>query len=364
MKNTIGTSVSLTVFGESHGPEVGVVLDGLAPGVKVSEESIARQLARRRPSQKTDTARVEEDKFRILSGVRDGRSCGSPICISIPNTNVHSADYIADIARPSHADYAADTKYHGFQDQRGGGHFSGRVTAGIVAAGAICLDALRSRGIRTASHILACGSVKDRGWKEFKDDFNSLEGKIFPTLDDEAGAAMLDEILDARSKGDSVGGIIQAAVTGLPAGVGEPWFDSLEAVISRAMFAIGGVKGIEFGAGFSLGGMKGSEANDAFRIRDGKVVTLSNNSGGINGGISNGMPIVFNLAVRPTPSIAQRQESVNFREMKDVSLEIKGRHDPAIIRRICPVVDCMTAVVLCDCLAIRFGTDWITGGSE
>lgn len=364
MKNTIGTSVSLTVFGESHGPEVGVVLDGLAPGVRVSEESIARQLSRRRPSQQTDTARVEEDKFRILSGVRDGRSCGSPICISIPNTNVRSSDYNENIARPSHADYAADAKYHGFQDQRGGGHFSGRVTAGIVAAGAICLDALRARGIRTASHILACGPVKDRSWGNFEDDFNALENKTFPTLDDEAGNAVQRVILEARSKGDSVGGIIQTAVTGLPAGVGEPWFDSLEAVISRAMFAIGGVKGIEFGAGFSLGGMKGSEANDAFRIRDGKVVTLSNNSGGINGGISNGMPVMFNLAVRPTPSIAQRQESVDFREMKDVSLEIKGRHDPAIIRRICPVVDCMTAVVLCDCLALRFGTDWIAGGTE
>lgn len=363
MKNTIGTSIQLTVFGESHGPAVGAVLDGLAPGIPVDEAFIASWLSRRRPSGRTDTARVEKDEFRILSGVCDGHTTGSPLTIVIPNADTRGSDYAAiqDIARPSHADYAAQAKYHGFQDKSGGGHFSGRVTAGIVAAGAVCLKALERRSIFVGTHILSCGGVTDEAFgPDCEAQICSLEGRHFPVLSDVAGA-MEDRIAEARSCGDSLGGIIQTAVCGMPAGVGEPWFDSLEGVISRAVFAIGGVKGIEFGRGFGFGSLRGSEANDPFRMCDGRVVTLTNNSGGINGGISNGMPIVFNMAVRPTPSIALPQQSVDFVRGTDAELRIKGRHDPAIVRRICPVVTCMVAAVLCDQLALRFGTDWLAG---
>lgn len=359
MKNTIGTSVQLTVFGESHGPAVGVVLDGLAPGIPVDEEYISRLLSRRRPSGRTETSRVEADEFRILSGVHEGMTSGSPLTIVIPNGNVRSSDYseIENVARPSHADFSAQAKYHGFQDKSGGGHFSGRVTAGVVAAGAVCLKALDLMGISVGTHVLQCGSVSDEPFgSDCEAQIKALESRHFPVLSDVADA-MEKEIEAARSCGDSVGGVVQTAVTGMPAGVGEPWFDSLEGAIARAMFAIGGVKGIEFGCGFGLAGMRGSEANDPFRVKDGQVVTVTNNSGGINGGISNGMPIVFNMAVRPTPSISRRQKSVDFVRGENVDLEIRGRHDPAIVRRICPVASCMTAVVLCDQLALRFGTD-------
>ncbi len=365
MKNTIGSSVCLTVFGESHGPAVGVVLDGIAPGIAVDEEFMASRLSLRRPSGSTDTARREKDDFRILSGVCKGHTTGTPLTIVIPNADTRSSDYseMENIARPSHADYSAQAKYHGYQDKSGGGHFSGRVTAGIVAAGAICLKALQARSIYTGTHILSCAGVSDRPFAAdspalCESDILSLSDREFPVLDDVA-EDMQSAIMEAAAQKDSVGGIIQTAVSGFPAGVGEPWFDSLEGAISRAVFAIGGIKGIEFGRGFALAGLRGSEANDPFRMQDGKVVTASNNSGGINGGISNGMPIVFNMAVRPTPSIARAQQSVDFVNARDVQLEIRGRHDPAIVRRICIVVTSLVAVVLCDMLAQRFGTDWI-----
>ncbi len=359
MKNSIGTSVILTVFGESHGPAIGVVLDGLAPGVKVDEEFIDSRLASRRPCGTLDTPRIEKDNYRIISGVRDGYATGAPLTIVIPNENVRSSDYPEGVARPSHSDFAAEMKYHGFEDLRGGGHFSGRVTAGVVAAGAICQTALASRGIIIGTHVLRCGAVADRPFSlDPSEEIKSLENKAFPVLD-EVEEAMGREILAAREDGDSVGGVVQCAVCGLPAGVGEPWFDSLEGMISRAIFAIGGVKGIEFGEGFGLGSMRGSQANDPFRISEGRVVTSTNHSGGINGGISNGMPLIFNMAVRPTPSIFKPQDSVDFRQGKEVQLSLKGRHDPAIVRRICPVVTGMVAVVLCDALALRYGTDFL-----
>ncbi len=361
MKNSIGTSVILTVFGESHGPAVGVVLDGLAPGIRADEVFIASQLSRRRPSGPLDTARVEKDNYQIISGVYDGYTTGAPITIVMPNENVRSSDYHEGIARPSHSDFAAEMKYHGFEDLRGGGHFSGRVTAGVVAAGAICLTALKSKGISVGTHILSCAGVDDRPFGlDPEDEIKSLETKHFPVLDD-VSEAMGDAILKAKEDGDSVGGVVQSAVCGLPAGVGEPWFDSLEGMISRAVFAIGGIKGIEFGDGFGLAAMRGSAANDPFRIKDGRIVTTTNRSGGINGGISNGMPLVFNMAVRPTPSIFKAQDTVDFRHGRETVLSLKGRHDPAIVRRICIVVTSMVAVVLCDALALRFGTDFLGG---
>ena len=360
MKNSIGTSVILTIFGESHGPAVGVVLDGLAPGLPVDEKQIAESLSRRRPCGPADTARVEKDDFRIVSGVYEGRTTGTPLTILIPNENVRSGDYAAfeHIARPSHADYAAQQKYHGFQDPRGGGHFSGRITAGIVAAGAICRQALEARGIHVATHILRLGGVEDAPFTDVASEVARIEGRRFPLildLEEQAEAV----VLAAKAEGDSVGGVIQTGICGLPAGLGEPWFDSLEGVLARAVFAIGGIKGVEFGEGFGLAGLRGSEANDPFRMRDGRVVTETNRNGGVNGGISNGMPVIFNMAVKPTPSISRTQRTVDFVEGKEVELELTGRHDPAIIRRICPVVTALTAVVLCDQLALRFGTDYL-----
>ena len=360
MKNSIGSSVILTLFGESHGEEIGVVLDGMAPGIEVNLEAIEEALSKRRPQGPTDTARREADHFRIVSGVFNGHTTGTPICILIPNENTRSQDYekSAGLARPGHADYAAHVKYAGFEDYRGGGHFSGRITAGIVAAGAIVTQALKAKGIRIGTHILSCGDICDRAFDNFEADFNELEKKDFPVLEP-VEQQMKDYILSAKHELDSVGGRIQTAITGLPAGVGEPWFDSLEGVLSRAVFAIGGIKGIEFGAGFAFAEMKGSQANDAFFNENGSIKTRTNNNGGINGGISNGMPIVFNCAVKPTPSISRPQDTVDLSTGQDARLNLVGRHDPAIIRRICIVISSITAIVICDEMAKKFGTDWL-----
>ena len=404
MKNSIGTSVILTVFGESHGPQIGAVLDGMAPGIQVDEKFIAQQLNKRRPCGTGESARVEEDEFQIVSGVFNGRTTGAPICILIPNKDVRSEDYEKNLglARPSHADFVAHVKYNGFEDWRGGGHFSGRITAGIVAIGAIALSALKSRGINIGTHILKCAGVSDIPFVSGKDaevpassvtdgqeaqlpaskeksprtaksvaaesgydyckivreQLEALENRPFPVLDN-VEQEMQERILAAKNSGDSVGGVVQTAVTGLPAGVGEPWFDSLEGALSKAMFAIGGVKGVEFGSGFAMADMLGSQANDSLYYKNCNIHTYTNNNGGINGGISNGMPVVFNLAVKPTPSIAVPQETVNMITGENATLKIVGRHDPAIVRRICPVVTAMTAIVLCDMLALAFGTNWL-----
>ena len=363
MKNSIGTSVTMTLFGESHGPAVGVVLDGLAPGIPVDEGWIARCLAQRRPCGAADTARAEQDRFRILSGVYRGKTTGTPLTIVIPNEDVRSADYqeLERVARPSHADYTAQMKYHGFQDPRGGGHFSGRITAGIVAAGAICRQALAAKGICVATHILRCAGIEDAPFTDVASEAERIEARRFPLildLEEQVEAA----VLAVKQEQDSLGGVIQTGISGLPAGLGEPWFDSLEGVLARAVFAIGGIKGIEFGDGFALAAMRGSQANDPFRMQEGRVVTATNRSGGINGGITNGMPVLFNMAVKPTPSIARPQQTVDFVKGEEVSLSLTGRHDPAIIRRICPVVTALVAVVLCDQLALRYGTDYLASG--
>lgn len=363
MKNTFGQSVAVTLFGESHGPAIGVVLDGLASGLPVSEAEIARQLARRRPADALSTARREPDSFEIVSGVFDGHTTGSPLCIIIKNTDTRSGDYCYGPARPSHADFAAHCKYRGFEDYRGGGHFSGRITAALVAAGGILLPALRRRGITVCTHILACGGVADRPFADIKQDAALLEARALPVLDAARGEEMAARIRAAAADGDSVGGITQTAAIGLPAGLGEPWFDSVEGLLSHALFSLGGIKGVEFGAGFGMTALRGSACNDAFRMENGRVVTETNRNGGINGGITNGMPIVFQCAVKPTPSIAMPQKTVDFCTNRETTLEICGRHDPAIIRRICPVIDSVTAIVLCDLLAQRFGTDYLAEGA-
>lgn len=361
MSNSIGKSIVLTLFGESHGPYIGVVIDGLTAGIKINEEFINEQLTKRRPSGNIETARVEKDKFEIISGAFNGYTTGAPLCIIIPNENTRSADYAKSygIARPSHADYVAHMKYKGYEDYRGGGHFSGRLTAAIVAAGAICLDVLKSKDITIGTHILRCGNVYDAPFNNVKEEIDIINNKMFPVISN-VEERMADEIFKAKMDDDSIGGIIQTAINNLPVGLGEPWFDSFEGVIANALFSIGGIKGVEFGAGFNFANLVGSTANDSFKYENSKVVTTTNNNGGINGGITNGMPVVFNAAVKPTPSISKAQQSIDFIKQQDSTLELVGRHDPAIIRRICIVVTSLVAIVVCDQLVQRFGQDYLT----
>ncbi len=358
MKNTIGKSVILTLFGESHGDYIGAVLDGMTPGILVDEEFIREQLAKRRPSSINETLRVENDNFQIISGVFNGYTTGSPLCIIIPNENVRSCDYDKNkgLARPSHVDYSAFMKYHGFEDYRGGGHFSGRLTTPIVAIGAICIKALEKLNITIGTHILKCGNVSDCEFNNVEEEIKIINNKKYPlilNIEEE----LEQEINKARVNNDSIGGIIQTAINNLPAGLGEPWFDSLEGVISNALFSIGSIKGVEFGSGFKLSTMYGSKANDSFYYKDGLVNTLTNHNGGINGGISNGMPVIFNACVKPTPSIGKIQDTIDYINKENAKIVISGRHDPAIIRRICIVVTSLVAIVICDMLAYRYGTD-------
>ncbi len=361
MKNTFGNNLSLTLYGESHGPSIGVVLDGLAPGIPVDPAAIAAQLDKRRPAGKISTARKETDEFTLESGVFNGFTTGTPLCIRIPNMAQHSKDYSAtrSMARPGHADYTAYCKYHGFEDYRGGGHFSGRITAGLVAAGGILLPALEKKGIKIATHIHRCAGVEDRTFDCYEADFGLLKNSNFPVLCDGAAAKMRSEIEKAATEGDSVGGVLETAILGVPAGVGEPWFDTLESLLSHGLFSIPAVKGVAFGDGFAMADQRGSKANDPFRMEEGKAVTTKNSNGGINGGISNGMPILIQTAVKPTPSIYQKQDTVDFMKGENAELLIEGRHDPCIVHRAAVVVDSICALVIADALVTRFGTDWL-----
>ena len=360
MKNTFGTSVSVTLFGESHGPEIGAVIDGLAPGIPVDEAFIAGQLTLRRPAGQISTARQEADPFRIVSGVFEGRTAGTPLTILIPNADTRSGDYQRGPARPGHADLTAYAKYHGFEDYRGGGHFSGRITAALVAAGAIVIPALKAKGILIGTHIARCAGIDDAPFgADPVADLEKLNGLPFAVLDETRGEQMRRAIENAASQGDSVGGILETAVTGLPAGIGEPWFDTVEGVLSHALFSVPAVKAVEFGDGFALADMTGSRANDPFRMSGGVPVTTSNHNGGVNGGITSGMPLLFRCAVKPTPSISLEQRTVNPLTGEETLLSVRGRHDPAIVHRARVVVDSVTALALCDLLALRFGTDWL-----
>lgn len=361
MKNVFGNNISITIFGESHGAEIGAVLDGLAPGLAVDEEFIRHQLMLRKPHGKISTQRVEADEPKIVSGVFEGRTTGTPLCILFENQNTKSKDYskTKDLMRPGHADYTATVKYHGFADYRGGGHFSGRITTPIVACGAILIQALQKKGIYIGSHIRKCGPILDRDFTDYDTDIQMLADKIFPVLDDEAAKEMYAYMEQAAQEGDSVGGVLETVVTGMPAGVGEPWFDTFESELAHGLFSIPAVKGVTFGAGFEFADMKGSKANDAFEVTDGNVVTKTNHNGGINGGITNGMPIRFQTVVKPTPSIYKEQQTINAATMTNEMMKIEGRHDPAIIHRARVVVDSMTAIVTADMLATHYGTDWL-----
>ncbi len=360
MKNTIGNSLTVTIFGESHGKAIGAVIDGIASGIAVDEGFIANQLSRRRPKNNLSTPRQEADNFEILSGVFGGYTTGTPICITIPNADTHSSDYgeMQNKMRPSHADYSALCRYKGFEDYRGGGHFSGRITAALVAAAAIVLPALKSKGIHIGTKIKNIAGVSDLDFT-CNQDIIDIFKKDFPVLDDAIAKAMQQKILDAKSKGDSVGGVLQTAVIGLPAGVGEPWFDTLEGLISHAVFSVPAVKGIEFGLGFGFADKRASEANDQMYISNGEVKCYSNNNGGIIGGISNGMPIMFNTVIKPTPTIGKEQKTVDISTMTDTTLAARGRHDPCIVHRAAVVIESVTALVLADALSAKFGTDWL-----
>lgn len=360
MKNTFGNSLSVTLFGESHGEAIGCVIDGISPGIEIDEAFISSQMEKRRGINALSTGRREADKVKLLSGVFENKTTGTPICIMLENADTRSGDYgkMKNIARPGHADYTAQCKYGGNQDYRGGGHFSGRLTAPLVAAGAIALKALENKGIRIGTHISRCGKIEDRAFENLDEDLKLLDTLDMPVLCQEKREEISCLIEECKKDGDSIGGVITTAVTGMPAGVGEPWFDTVEGMLSHALFSVPAVKGVEFGAGFSFGKMKGSQANDSFYIEEGRIKTKTNNNGGVNGGITNGMPIVFSCAVKATPSIYKKQETVDFSRMTKESLLIEGRHDPAIIHRARVVIDSVTALTLCDLLISRFGTEY------
>ena len=361
MKNSFGNNLVVTLFGESHGEYIGAVIDGISPGIRVDFDYIDKKLALRRPQGKISTQRVEKDEYSIISGVYEGYTTGTPFTVIIPNSNKKSGDYksLAKTPRPSHADYTAECKYHGFSDPRGGGHFSGRITAALVFVGALLGAALEKKGIFIGTHISSLHGIKDRGFINYKEDFDLLSATPFPVLDKDSANQMNALIEAAAEKKDSVGGILESAIIGVPAGVGEPWFDTAEGLLSHALFSIPGIKGVEFGLGFGFDGAYGSEANDPFGIANGRVVTKTNNNGGINGGITNGMPIIFRTAVKPTPSIFKEQKSVDLNSLTETSITIEGRHDPAIIHRARSVVDAVSAIVIADMLIGRFGTDYL-----
>ena len=357
MKNTFGNNLHITLGGESHGEALFAVLDGLRPGTVIDEGYIASRLSLRRPSGNISTPRKEADDFKIISGVYAGRATGTPLCIVIPNTAKKSGDYEETryLPRPSHADYSAFLKYGGFQDHRGGGHFSGRVTAALVAAGAIAQLALEEEGIKIGTHINSIGEISDRDFSDLPSDIEYLSDKPFPVLCEASGEKMKAEIEKARNDLDSVGGTLETAVIGMKGGYGEPWFDSIEGMLSHALFSIPGIKAVGFGIGEEFSRLRGSEANDAFAYENGKVVTKKNNNGGINGGITNGMPITFKVTVKPTPSISSEQMTVDLKNGEEKALSVHGRHDPCIVHRAASVVNAVTALTLLDIIYTRDG---------
>ena len=350
MSSTYGENLKLSIFGQSHGPAIGMTLDGIPAGLPVDVEKLQTFLNRRAPGQNDwSTPRKEEDKPDFLAGLLDGYTCGAPIAAVIHNKNTRSGDYanLKDCPRPGHADYTAQIKYGGFQDAAGGGHFSGRLTAPLCIAGGLCKQWLEEMGIRIGAHILAIGECGDRYFEPTDPEIESVPAD-FPVLDSDSGKAMQELIAQARAAGDSVGGIIECAVTGLPAGIGEPMFGGVESRIAQIVYGIPAVKGVEFGVGFECTCLPGSQSNDDFEIIDGKIVTQTNHAGGILGGITNGMPLIFSVAIKATPSIAAPQQSISLSRMETATLEIKGRHDPCIVPRAVPVIEAAAAIAIYD----------------
>lgn len=356
--STYGDKIKLTVFGESHGAGIGCVLENIPAGFEIDMDKVYTQMARRAPGKdKTATPRLEKDFPEIKSGILNGVTTGAPIACFIENTNTKSGDYsnILDKPRPAHADYTAYVKYNGKNDIRGGGHFSGRLTAPIVFAGAVARQILESKGIKIAAHIASIADINDERFNpvSISDELiDRLNTESFALIDKSREEAMRAAVEEARLELDSVGGVVECAVTGMPAGIGGPLFDGIEGKLSQAVFGIPAVKGVEFGAGFESAKLRGSENNDCFEYKDGKVVTTTNNCGGILGGISDGMPIIFRAAFKPTPSIAKEQNTVDLRTGENTTLEIKGRHDPCIVPRAVSVVEAVAAIAVLDMVMI------------
>ena len=355
MSSEFGKQLRVSVFGQSHGKAIGVNIDGLPAGEAIDLDELNAFLDRRKPGKSPlSTARKETDTPVFLSGLEDGVTCGFPMCVMITNSDQHSSDYseLADKPRPSHADYTARVKWGGHADMRGGGHFSGRLTAPLCVAGGIAKQILARRGIYVGAHLAAVGTEDDAPFPlhPTKELFDAVATKPFPVLDDGAGERMQALILEARQNLDSVGGIIECAAIGLPAGLGDPMFDGIENRLAAALFGIPAVKGVEFGLGFGSARLHGSENNDPFAVEDSKIVTTANRAGGILGGITTGMPVTLRVAVKPTPSISRPQQTVSLSAMEDTELVIRGRHDPCIAHRAVPVVEAVTATVILDLL--------------
>ena len=350
MSSTYGENLKLTVFGQSHGPAIGMTLDAIPAGLPVDEKVLAAFMARRAPGNNAySTSRKETDQVKFLSGIVDGYTCGAPIAAIIENQNTRSSDYddLKDHPRPGHADFTAQVKYGGFQDVAGGGHFSGRLTAPICIAGGLCIQWLEEMGIQIRAHLFSVGTATDASI-----DMTSSEPIVlqedFPVISKDSGIQMQQQIAQAKESGDSLGGCIECIVTGLPAGIGEPMFGGMEGRLALALYGIPAVKAVEFGAGMKCASMRGSEHNDPYSIENGAVKTSTNNAGGILGGITNGMPLVFRVGIKPTPSIAMTQKTVSLSSMTDDFLQIKGRHDPCIAPRAVSVVEAAAAIAIYD----------------
>lgn len=347
-----GNKIKYSIFGESHGEGIGMVIDGLEPGIELDLDFIEGEMARRAPGKdKLSTTRKEGDSFKILSGFFKGKTTGTPFCVFIENTNKKSVDYdkIKEAIRPSHADYTGKIRYNGFNDYRGGGHFSGRLTAPLVFAGAIAKQILKRQNIIIGSHIKSIKNIQDDYFNEDnlkESTIESLLAQDFPLIDINKKEIMEEEILKAREEKDSLGGVIECAILNVKPGVGEPFFNSVESTLSQLLFSIPAIKGVEFGLGFEITKLKGSEANDEFYVEEDTIKTYSNNNGGILGGITNGMPIVFRVAVKPTPSIGKPQRTVDISKMENTILEIEGRHDPCIVKRAVPVIEAAAAMAI------------------
>ncbi len=358
MSSEIGHRLKLSVFGQSHGRAVGVVIDGLPAGEPVDEEALYRFMSRRAPGGALATKRKEADRPVILSGVADGHTAGSPLCAVIENTDTRSGDYanLADVPRPSHADYTARARYGDAVDMRGSGHFSGRLTAPLCIAGGIAKQLLARRDIYVGAHLLRVGGACDEPFplRPTRELFDAVAQKELPVLSDEAGARMRAQIEAAQADADSVGGVIECAAVGLPAGLGSPMFDGIENRLAAALFGIPAVKGVEFGAGFAAAAMRGSRHNDPYIVENGRVMTSKNDAGGIVGGITTGMPVVVKCAMKPTPSIGKTQQSVRLSTMEPEELTVKGRHDPCVALRAVPVVEAVAAFTLLDILLEEF----------
>jgi chorismate synthase len=356
MSNSLGKLFTITSFGESHGRVVGIVVDGCPAGLAITEKDIQRKLDKRKSGEQPGTtARKEADRVEVLSGVFEGRATGAPICLLAWNRDVDSSDYqkMRFVMRPSHADYTAYIKYGGFNDFRGGGRFSGRITVGFVMAGAIAGKVLDIIGVEVMAHTVAVGDITARPAEVSEIRRNAGLNRLH-CADSEGAEEMMKAIERARQEGDSLGGIIEGVALGLPSGLGEPVFDTLDGELARALFAIPAVKGVEYGSGFQASRKRGSENNDPFIVEDGRIVATSNNAGGVLGGVSSGMPLVVRVAVKPTASIARRQKTVDIKEMKGANLKVTGRHDACIVPRAVVVVESMMAITLCD-LALRAG---------